>query len=385
MSVEELKEKLAHIKIEKEQLTKQLLHINFIDEDGEVMLIRTKPGVKTFHVFDKYTRQQGTPFLLSRVMYEFRFNGELILPNVSIGSIGIDNNAIIYVTTRLPSKSDFDSRIVPNIPVFVKNRPRRFINNNLVSWDDQPIVIKDYLNGDTGTFILVTPDGDTSQYDTDQFITLLQKYYSDLNGFYQDIKLYLEGLVSKYESQVEQLDTDQSLDKPNAIILRMINIRQQIHRLLSLINSITDEDERGLLDSFSDRMRKALSSLSDEMKRHLSNKSLHKVKKPLFESEDIIRAKLWPNNNKNLEPSWEKGIVRSYEEDEDVDGYGPRRVYSVEFDNGEGRSDIEDYQVIPGTEYYCMDTGDQNEIVLEGETKLNTSLTRTRVIPGQGR
>jgi len=216
------------------------------------------------------------------------------------------------------------------------------------------------LNGDTGTFILVTPDGDTSQYDTDQFITLLQKYYSDLNGFYQDIKLYLEGLVSKYESQVEQLDTDQSLDKPNAIILRMIKIRQQIHRLLSVINSVTDEDERGLskLDSFSDRLRNALSSLTDEMKSHVSNTSLHKVKKPLFESEDIVR----------VQPTGRKGIVRSYKEYDDIDGYGPRRVYSVEFDNGECRSDIEDYQVIPGTEYMGM--GDQNEIVLEGETKL---------------
>ena len=85
MSVEELKE----LKIVNEQLAKQLLHINFIDEDGEVMLIRTKPGVRTFHIFDKYARQQGTPFLLSRVMYEFRYNEKLIPLNVTIRDVGI--------------------------------------------------------------------------------------------------------------------------------------------------------------------------------------------------------------------------------------------------------------------------------------------------------
>ena len=351
---ERLKIVNEQIKIKREKLAKQLLHINFIDEDGEVLKVQAKESEGTAHVFDRYARQYHTPFLLSIVMYEFRYNGKLIPLNGTIGSLGIDRSPIIYVTTKLPSKSDFDSRIVPIIPAIVENHPRCFIDNLLVSWDDQPIVIKDYLN--TGTFILVTPDGDTSQYDTDQFITLLQKYYSVLNGFYQDINLYLESLVSKYESQVQQLDTDQRLDKPNAIILRMIKIRQQLYRLLSLISSVTDMK----LDSYSDRLRGLLPILSDEMKMHVSNTSLHKVKKPLLESEDVVRVKRWPNNDKTLEPSWEKGTIRSYTEHEDNDGYGPCRVYSVEFDSGECCSDIEDYHVIPGKEFKYKDshTGD---------------------------
>lgn len=167
-----------------------------MDDDGEVVQIRTKPGVGMSHVFGRYARQQGTPFLLSRVMYEFRYNGQLIPLNGTIRDVGIAgdghdfNNAIIYVTTRLPSKSDFDNRIVPKIPVFVKNHPCCFINN-LASWGDQPIVIKDYLDGDTGAFVL-DQQLTSLQLDTYEFIRFLQKYYSDLNGFYQDIMLYLE-------------------------------------------------------------------------------------------------------------------------------------------------------------------------------------------------
>jgi len=168
--------------------------------------------------------------------------------------------------------------------------------------------------------------------------------------------VYFGGLVSNYESQVKHLDTNQGLDKPNTIIIRIIKIRQQIHRLLNYVHEVKDkeswgEGERNVFDHFSDRLREALSSLTDEMKMHVSNTSLHKVKKPLFESGDVVRVKQWPNNDKNLEPFWENGIVRSYTEHEDIDGYGPRRVYSVEFDNGECRSDIEDYHVMPGKEF----------------------------------
>ena len=375
MSVEELNELLA-----------KQLHINFIDEDGEVLQLKARPSEETSQLFGRYALQQGTPFLLSQDMYEFRFDDQVIESSVTIGSLVVasDDNPInailstiiIYVMNRLPFSAEFNDIIVPDIPEYVNDHPSCFINQQIRIDINRGIIgtVKDY-SGDTdsfGFFEIEWSYGKTELHDKEEFTEVLQKYYSDLNGFHQDIKLYLEGLVSKYESQVEQLDAEQSLDKPNVIILRMIKIRQQIHRLLSVINSVTDEDERGLskLDSFSDRLRKVLSSLSDEMKSHVSNTSLHKVKKPLFESEDIILAKLWPNNNKNLEPSWEKGIVRSYEEHEDVDGYGPRRVYSVEFDNRECRSDIEDYQVIPGKEYYFMDKGGQNEIVLEGETKL---------------
>ena len=332
------------------------LYINFIDEDGEVLELETTMNEGTSHVFYKYARQQGTPFLLSRVMYEFRYNGKVVPLNVTFGAFvfASDDNAIIYVTTRLPSKSNFDTRIIPNIPVFVIKHPRCFINQQIRLDIRGGIIgtVNTYSDADNGLFEIEWSYGKTELHDKEEFTEVLQKYYSDLNGFYQDINLYLEGLVSKYESQVEQLNTDKSLNKPNAIILRMVKIKQQMYRLLSLTSAVTDMNEGWMckLGSFSDRLRGVLSSLSAEMKRHISNTSLHKVKKPLLESEDVVLVKCWPNND-NLEPSWEKGTIISYTEHEDIDGYGPRRVYSVEFDNGKCRSDIEDYHVIPGKEY----------------------------------
>jgi len=341
------------------------IQINFINEDGEVLQLKTKPSELANQVFDRYARQQGTPILLGRIMYKYGYNGKKVPPNVIIGSIGIDNNAIVYVKAILPKRIDFNNKIVFNMPGYVKYNPRCFINEK-VPINDITGTITDY-DEDNGLFIIdCYTIGKTKQYDMDHFITLLQDYYSNLNGFYQDIRLYLFFLVLKYEDQVEQLDADQALDKPNAIMLRLIKIKQQIHRLLGIINgAVTSKEEWGeegitMFNYFSDRLKEVLSSLADKKKSHLSNKSIHKVKKPLFEPEETVWAKLWPNNNKNLEPSWEKGTIRSYTEHEDIDGYGPRRVYSVEFDNGECRSDIEDYHVIPDKEYKYKDshTGD---------------------------
>jgi len=164
--------------------------------------------------------------------------------------------------------------------------------------------------------------------------------------------------VERYESQVEQLDTNlnQGLDKSIAIILRIIKIRQQIHRLLNYLYAFHQNELRrgigGREDPYShiaDRLRKTLSSLEDKKKSLLSNSSIHKVNKPLLEPEEVVRVKQW--NDETLEYSWEKGTIRSYTEHEGVGGYGFRRVYSVEFINGECRSDVEDYHVIPDENY----------------------------------
>jgi len=93
-----------------------------------------------------------------------------------------------------------------------------------------------------------------------------------------------------------------------------------------------------------------LSSIAAKERSNISNTSIHKVNKPLLESEDRVRVKRWPNGDRALEYSWEKGTITSYTEHEDIDGYGPRRVYSVKFDNGDLRT-VEDYQVTLEDEY----------------------------------
>jgi len=193
-----LEEENERLKIQREQLAKQLkaaedemgplIPIDFIDEDGEVLQLQTTKNEGSNHLFDRYARKQGTPFLLGRIIYEFRFNGQLI-PNVTIGSLGIVagdagqnfNNAIIYVTTKLPNMKDFNERIVPNIPIIVQDYPRCFINQHVAirTKDDSPLggVVTDYLDEDTGVFTIEWTDGTIGKYDLDEFAIFLQKSY----------------------------------------------------------------------------------------------------------------------------------------------------------------------------------------------------------------
>ena len=53
---------------------------------------------------------------------------------------------------------------------------------------------------------------------------------------------------------------------------------------------------------------------------------------------------------KSREGISERGKVRAYKEYEDIDGYGPRRMYSILLDKGD-MLDFEDYQVIQEEEY----------------------------------
>lgn len=62
------------------------ININFVDEDGEVLQLQARPSEASAHVFDRYAQHKGTPFLLSLVMYEFRYNGTVVQLNVRIGS-----------------------------------------------------------------------------------------------------------------------------------------------------------------------------------------------------------------------------------------------------------------------------------------------------------
>ena len=96
------------------------------------------------------------------------------------------------------------------------------------------------MDGDIGSFEIEWSTGKTDLYDRDEFINFLQDYYTSLGGYTGDVMLHLKGLVSKYES-LEQLD-NQGPDEPNAIILRIIKIRHQMHRLLNYINGVKDEE-----------------------------------------------------------------------------------------------------------------------------------------------
>ena len=203
----------------------------------------------------------------------------------------------------------------------------------------------------------------------DQFIALLQDYYSNLDGFAHDFFGYLQGLVSKHQSQVEMLATNQDLDKPNQILLRIIKIERQIYRLLNYIDDVKDqelcgEDEMKLFSHYTEKLGKALSSLAVKRRIHLTYKSIHRVNKPIkpvYEPGDLVYV-LRQNEDKDVGPTWEKRTIISSKEYEDIDAYGPRRTYTIRWVKSssdvyypifENRKDlvVEDYQVMSIEDY----------------------------------
>ena len=93
------------------------MNINFIDEDGEVLQLQAVANMETSHLFDRYSDQKGAPFLLSQVMYDFTYNGELIPLNVTVGSLGIIGFANASVTSQLKYQAEQIS-IIESFPTF---------------------------------------------------------------------------------------------------------------------------------------------------------------------------------------------------------------------------------------------------------------------------
>ena len=344
------------------------INVNFIDEDGEVLQLQTEPGDNgDYGIFDRYARQQGTPYLLSGIMYDFTYNGKLINSSVRETGVVAGDDIKVYVTTKVPNRTDFHNWIVNNIPAFVNNQPHCFINQVISIKGDQDLyVVKEYSE-DSDSFILgIRRTGEGAlRYDRDQFIILLRDYYSNLNGFGHDFFVYLQGLVSKHQSQVEMLATNQDLDKPNQTLLRIIKIERQIYRLLNYIDDVKDqelcgEDEMKLFSHYTEKLGKALTSLIN-VKRHFSDTSIHKVNKPILQPRDLVYV-LRHNEDKDVGPTWEKRTIKSIKEHEDIDGYGPRRTYAIRwvksssdvyypiFENGKDLV-VEDYQVMSIDDY----------------------------------
>jgi len=96
--------------------------------------------------------------------------------------------------------------------------------------------------------------------------------------------------------------------------------------------------------SIAQSMKSLKDYLQGSIKSLLKNKST-KVSKPIEKVGDDV----YINSKEGVLPK--RGKVKAYKEYEDIGGYGPRRTYSILLDNGECRSDVEDYQVLLRKEY----------------------------------
>ena len=145
-------------------------------------------------------------------------------------------------------------------------------------------------------------------------------------------------------------------DSYHDVMLAHFKIQQRLGEtidfLVKTIRKIADEQ---LLASTAKLVRPIQTTLSklQTMKSKMveSMKYEVKVNKPTFEEGNYIFAKRCSDNDITTAPIWERGIIKSYKEYKDIDGYGPRRTYSILLDNGDFVQDIEDYQVILDKEY----------------------------------
>lgn len=82
--------------------------------------------------------------------------------------------------------------------------------------------------------------------------------------------------------------------------------------------------------------------------------------KPLFKLGDRVYAAWWEDEWRSNAPAWYPGVIKSYEEvwiDSDVSArrqYGPLRLYSVEYDDGDELVGVEDCYVFSEEDYLIL-------------------------------
>lgn len=93
----------------------------------------------------------------------------------------------------------------------------------------------------------------------------------------------------------------------------------------------------------------------------LKTSSLENIK-PLLKVGEKVYAAWWKNKrSKNGTPSWHPGYVKSYKEvEENVNQYGPLRLYNVKFDDGDELDDIEDSCVFTKADYILSEQNDED-------------------------
>jgi len=321
------------------------IYINFIDEDGNVVQLQSEENENTYTLFDRYIRHQHTPCIIGRLMYEFRYNGKPLHRNETVGDIGIGpgadennfNNAIIYVKTKVPKRTDDDTTLVNIISSIMKNHPQSFVNQHLAFNG----IVTDYLEDD-GEFIVEYPDNESHKYDEEKFIKYMKRYYMELNGFKNDLTLYFKNLIKVYTCEIDSM---YGLEEVNAIILRAIHLEQQVDRSTLFFSEVEGTTGEDLSDCYQ-QLDDAFNIITQKKLTLVSDGARYKVFKPFFQEGDLVYACADIN-----EPSWEHGEVITYNEYEDMDGYGPSRTYTILLDNGGVLDDIGDYQVITDKEY----------------------------------
>jgi len=165
-------------------------------------------------------------------------------------------------------------------------------------------------------------------------------------GVMFDLLEYVQNKLAEYGGRMQAIiETNMKSTNvdANMELLKVMKLENEMEKISLIVDWLRKMIIQSELSQMEDSLKELLSTMQ---KFKVEAKSdTFRVNKPLLQVGDFVYVLSQPV------PTWERGIIISYTEQEDIDGYGPRRVYSVVFVTGE-RSDVEDYQVILEKEYF---------------------------------
>lgn len=338
-----------------------LILINFIDECGELTTIQAKSNDELWKVMKEYSAQKEIYSPISHYLcFSWIYKGKQLREiRSTLLELGITSTDVIYFSLNtIITKTEIDNRISNiSMETFVESiDPDYFVGQSVRSVHGNNGRVRAADSSDQTWMIEIAST--MCVYKERDLILGLQRFY-DNNGVLHDIREYLKNMIEKKVSDMLRLteeggklheevkvDNETKLLISGAtrkLLMTHLKLEQDIDESLILVSKVKEQlqlEEDESLDKMHDILTKQMIN-STEVKKKLM--ATYKVNKPMLKVGDSVYAV----NSRN---SWEPGEITSFSEDKDIDGYGPRRLYSILFESGK-EDDILDGEVISYDEY----------------------------------
>jgi len=325
--------------------------VNFMDEDGDVVTIEAKPATLLSELFEQYSVKKSISLLLSQIIFHYSKQDGEPLPTTCGGTLiycEIESGDTIYVKRKLHSTEDLDNIQIPKVS---NHPPESFINQLIWTNEEAVGTIVDVSHTDSGTVWIVNIQklGNKRIKCMEEDIAEgMRLYYTAHDGVEKDFGNYFNNMMRKLTSDIQQFGSQLKQQQNDYDrMLCLLKLEQGVFRLLEFELHIEPwmSSELGVYI-----MRECLGSVRDLsallsiMKKEILRKSKStKVSKPIIDEREVVYVK-----SRGGVPK--RGKVKAYKEYEDIDGYGPRRTYSILLDKGD-LLDVEDCQVILVEDY----------------------------------
>ena len=332
-------------------VSREDISVNFINEDGEVITLCANLRHGMHRLFEQYSAKKKMSLLLGRMIFHYsKPDGVPISTQCqsSLAYMEISSGDIIYVVRRLPPPEDLDSITITEDIVYYLV-PESLVGQRILMNEckSQGIIIDALQHNISGTvwvWVVEYADGRTCQHTIEDITEGMQCHYNN-GGVGVDLLHYISLTFANYRTDLESLIKEMKqlnnhgIGDEDKVVLGFFKLEQEMRRALDFDMDIELwTEDHPLRNKYGKAMHESLENLLAAVKELPLNKK--KVSKPIVEAGELVVA------NSSLIGGWCQGIVKSYKEFEDIDGYGPRRTYSILFENGDYSNDVKDYSVI---------------------------------------